>query len=137
MEEAQGWRSQAAAHLEAHGFDAYSPLRGKDYLNGEEEIDKFAQGADPEAIRGILSSPAAIIGRDHWDVKRADLLLVNCEDTERVSIGTVMELAFAYIYHIPVVAVLDENHDHPFTRQCVTHLCPDLATAIAIIERFV
>lgn len=78
----------------------YSPLRGKDYLRNESEIgDSYSQFK--------FSTPHAIMIRDHHDVQTCDVVIANLTGATRVSIGTVMEIAWAYAYRKPVICIME------------------------------
>ncbi len=93
---------------------ALSPLRGKTYLAEEKSI-----AADYVDIP--LSCQRGITARDYNDVKRCDLLLVNLLGAKKVSIGTVMEIAWAKAFGIPIVLIMEKNslniHDHPMIKE--------------------
>lgn len=92
------------AYYEHSGIHAYSPMRNNGFLVPMEGM--------PDTTAS-LSKIEAILTRDHWDCKTADLILVNLlEAREKVSIGTVMEIAWAHAYRIPVVLVMDKNNVH-------------------------
>lgn len=130
------WRHRAKEYLDSLGFDAFSPMRGKDYIEDGVPLPAFyKREPDPTHISGILSSARGVLARDHWDVKRCDILLAYFHEAERVSIGTVMEIAFAHAYDKPIVGVVDEIHEHPFVCECITHPCDNLEDALEVIKR--
>lgn len=109
------WRNEFTKVIEQWGAEALSPMRGKDYLSDGKIID----GSYDETI---LSNAQAILNRDFWDCCRSDVVLVNVKGAERVSIGTVMEIAFAYTKRIPVILLSDTTnnvHHHPMVMQAV------------------
>ncbi len=131
------WRDQFAEHLalecqrnaETH-FDfsdlrCLSPMRGKDYLLTQTSIgDSY-----PDTL---LSSQRAIMTRDYFDCMRADALVVNLLGADRVSIGTVMEVAWAYSKRTPVIAVMEEQgncHEHSMLREAFGYRCTTLEQA--------
>ena len=60
-----------------------------------------------------MSSITGINVRDFNDVKTADALLVNFLDSnDKISIGTIMEIAWARAFQIPIVIVMEENNPH-------------------------
>lgn len=60
-----------------------------------------------------MSSIVGINVRDYNDVKTSDALLVNLLDyNNKVSIGTVMEIAWARVFQIPVVIVMEKENIH-------------------------
>jgi nucleoside 2-deoxyribosyltransferase len=79
----------------------YSPLRGKDYLRSQESIkDSYNEHK--------FSTAKSIMLRDHYDVETSDAVIVNLIGATRVSIGTVMEIAWAYAYRKPVICIIEE-----------------------------
>lgn len=133
VDECNSWRKIALEDLNSdHRINAYSPMRNKDYLP-EGPLD--AHTVVEDEVGKVLSSGSGILARDWWDVKRCDVLFVYLHGTKRVSIGTVMEIAFAKAAGKVIVGVIDDRHDHPFITECVTHRCPDLSTALEIVKR--
>ena len=121
--DATDWRNHAKAEL-APEIVCYSPMRGKDYLDTCRPI----QAEYPHLT---LSNAKAIMARDRNDVMRADLVLANLAGAESVSIGTVMECAWADAFRVPLVVVGREGdlHDHPMIREAAGWTVPDLETA--------
>lgn len=134
-DEAQDWRAKAKFALEqpfpGGMIQAYSPLRGKaDVLPAPTAYQPAAKFAHP------LATDRAIMRRDHFDCVGADAILANLERAPRPSLGTAMELAWAYDHHIPVVAIYDDGglHDHPMIREAISHRARDLPEAIRLIR---
>ncbi|UQN10311.1 nucleoside 2-deoxyribosyltransferase domain-containing protein [Deinococcus sp. QL22] len=113
---ATDWRLAAQSDLARLGITAYSPLRCKTHLSGVAVLDS---GHNPEHP---LCSPQAIFARDRFDVERVDALFVNLLGATHVSIGTVMEIAWAHVWRKPVVVVMEPSgnvHDgHAMLMQC-------------------
>lgn len=79
-----------------------SPLRAKDYLKEETNIkDNYSEHP--------MSTGKGINTRDMNDVKRSSALLVNLLGSKTVSIGTVMEVAWAKAFDIPVICVMEKE----------------------------
>jgi nucleoside 2-deoxyribosyltransferase len=108
------WREEVAAAMPPNVI-CLSPMRYKSYLEGELAIAG-------EYERHVLSTRQAIVARDGFDVRRADLLLVNLLGAERVSIGTVWEIGVAHALNKPMVLVMEQDgsnvHDHPMVNVC-------------------
>lgn len=123
------WRSYVEAKLPEE-IIAFSGLRGKTYLSNEQVL----KDAYPEHL---LSTAYGTVTRDRYDVCRCDALLVNLLDTEeRVSIGTIMEMAWADVRRIPIVLAMEETgniHDHAFVRQVAGFITTTLDEAIQAI----
>lgn len=127
------WRLEAAEYLKTVGIEAYSPMRAKEYLRSEGVLT----GA---YAHGLFSSSRAIMTRDFDDCSRADLILANLRDYPKVSIGTVMEIAWAYAFRIPLVLVLEDTgnvHDkHPMIAEATGFRVNNLEDALTITKRF-
>jgi nucleoside 2-deoxyribosyltransferase len=125
---ATSWRHYARDFLADRGIEAFSPLRGKEYLA---RLQEPISGHGREyAHLGTLSTPPAVIARDHFDVHRVDLVLAYLHGATAVSIGTCFELAWALHARKPVVGVFDGPHDHMFVDAAVAFRCNDLESAL-------
>lgn len=99
-------------------------------------IDPFHQGVFDD--KGHEAHTArSIVDRDHYHSTRCDLLLVNFLDATRVSIGTVMEIAWAYDKHIPIVVIVDMTSgdwvNHPMIKGCASFTVHSLKEAVEMI----
>lgn len=104
-EGATEWRDVVKLKLDQLGLVGFSPMRGKDYLLKEKEIkDNY------DAY--FLSTITAINIRDYNDCRTSGALLVNLLGSTKVSIGTVMEIAWARAFNVPVVIVIEEKNVH-------------------------
>jgi|GEM_PF-1143899 len=118
FEGAISWRQYAQEFLAKYGILGVSPMRGKDYfaqLMSEDETfnDRFDDKVQAyKDINEPMSTAQAIFHRDRWDVYRSDIILAHLIGFEKVSIGTVMELAWADAYGKLVIATLDERDIH-------------------------
>lgn len=109
-------------------------MRGKRYL----DIPGKAIENDPYTFP--LSTDRAINSRDRFDTLRATAVLVNLLGASRVSIGTVMEIAWAYDHKIPVVVAMEPEgnlHDHPMIRDSISIRVASLEEAIEAVTALV
>ncbi len=107
------WREFAIKDLDTVGITGLSPMRAKDYLKNETFVGDEYQNT-------VLASSRGIITRDRWDTNRCDLILVNFLGAPRVSIGTVMELAWADACRTPSIVVMEPEgnlHEHSMLRE--------------------
>jgi len=112
------WRIQVARALSSAGIEPFSPMRAKDFLK---DIKVFSKDGEEG---GQLATAEAINMRDHWDCRTKDLVFVNFLGAKQVSIGTVMEIAWAHAYRTPVVVVMEDEgnpHDHAMLLQSGGH----------------
>ena len=117
-EQSESWRDrfkQALADTAPH-IHGYSPLREKGFLINEKEISDSYDGT-------LFSTQRAIMSRDFFDVKTSDALVANLTGATIISVGTVMEIAWAYQLRIPCIIISEmENgsikniHSHSMVR---------------------
>lgn len=144
--ESEDWRD-SFKKLDLPGIQGFSPLRGKEYLKSETTIaDNYSNT--------VMSSAKAIMTRDSFDVFSADAILVNFQGAKRVSIGTVMEIAWAWQLRKPVIAIVDDTkwewnqdstpgqpiktavpdlHDHSMLNEAISWKVTSLDDAVNII----
>lgn len=109
--EAVDWREAMSEALSPE-IVAYSPMRGKHYLDNGQPL--------PMAVaESVLSNSRAIMTRDHNDCRTADMVIANLAGAQTVSIGTVMEIAWSFAYRVPLVLIHEDGdlHDHPMIRE--------------------
>jgi len=124
--ESTDWREIIAKKLPAH-VHAVSPMRGKKYLADEKNI-KDAYENHP------LSSQKGITCRDRMDVMRCDAILVNFLGASKVSIGSVLEIAWADAWRKPIIIVMEKGniHDHAMIREMAGFITDNLDDAVKI-----
>jgi nucleoside 2-deoxyribosyltransferase len=103
---AEDWRGAAKRMLSELGITGYSPLRQKQFLKSEGALEGSYTTHSP------LSSSKGIMTRDFNDVRTSDAVLMNLSGASRVSIGTVMEAAWAWQLKVPLVVVCEPNNIH-------------------------
>lgn len=132
-DDATSWRERARIHLKEAGIDAFSPMRAKNYLKNDKNIDS----SDSNYEMFPLSVPPAVVCRDFNDCTKRDALIVYLLGAKAVSIGTVFEIAWAYQKRIPVILVMEKSgnpHEHMFIRQCANFQVETLDEAIFIAK---
>ena len=108
-----------------------SPLRGKSYLRdmcGEKTIvDHYANK--------ILSTSRGITVRDRNDVMRADAVFFNLLDTTKVSIGSVLEIAWGDMMRKPIIIVMEKDniHQHSMIRESVGYITESLDEGVDVL----
>lgn len=132
FEDADEWRRTAMFRLARHDIAGISPLRGKTYLRALGELS--AQCA-AEGEVSLLSKPRSVMARDYYDCTTCDVLLANLIGAPRVSIGTMMELAWAYHARIPIVCAMEPGnlHEHAMVGEAIDFRVDSLDKAIALV----
>lgn len=127
--ESVDWREWFIKNLPPE-IQGMSPMRGKAYLQMEREIKCSYPNEVMSCDRGIMT-------RDYNDCQRADVLVVNLLGATKVSIGTVMEIAWAYTERIPVILVIEPTgnpHDHSMIREAVGFRVSTLDEALTVTK---
>ena len=111
-EGATSWRDLATRDLAAAGIKALSPMRAKEFLRDRGKLTNRGYEENP------LSTERAIMTRDRFDATRCDVMLVNFAGAERISVGTVMECAWADLSRTPIVCVMEPGNVHEHAMLC-------------------
>lgn len=125
--DATGWRNDVIKQF-PDWIQGVSPLRKKEYLQGEKSIALDYPDVPLSCGRGIFT-------RDKFDVYRADLIFANLLGMTRPSIGTIMEITWANALNKPVVVVMEDSgnaHEHPMLKECIGFRLNNLKDAIDI-----
>lgn len=124
--EAVSWRNSVKTQLEPE-IDCFSPLRDKEFLAQAKKIE--------QSYWHPLASDRGIMSRDHNDCMKVDLIFCNLLGSLKISIGTVMEIAWAFAYRKPLVLAIEDHenlHDHPMIREAINFRVNNLETAVTI-----
>ena len=99
--------------LAGYGYTVLLPFAGKGYLKGKTNFKAEGEMEHPP------STGHALTLRDRWMVTKTDILYLNLLEATKVSIGCMMELAWAYDHgkHCVVVMEPDNLHQHAFVRE--------------------
>lgn len=113
---ASDWREQFAKRMNSDRVECLSPLRGKEFLRGAGVLHSGT-------YNGSLTTGKAITRRDFFDCTRSSVVFINLKDAKRVSIGTVMEIAWAFQKQIPTVVVMEPGniHNHVMINESITY----------------
>lgn len=133
-ENSTDWRDEVAESMSADGIDCYSPLRAKSYLRPYS--DKHGV-IDNTYENHVLSSQRGIFGRDFNDCICRDLLFVNFLGATRASLGTAMEIAWAYHARKPIVVCIEESgnlNDHAMLMEACRFRVDNLDEGIAVAK---
>lgn len=113
-------------------IEGYRPLRGKKHLDTNKPLPASLHGK-----HGLVTNKA-IVSRDSYDVRTCDVMLVNLLGAKEKSIGTVSEIAWAWLLGKPIVLVMEDSgncHEHGFILEMCGHQTTDLDEGIAIVKQ--
>jgi len=132
--EAIDWRTGATNLLSRAGVDVRDPMRAKHALASKASISRTFH--DYETM-GTFFTSKGIMTRDFNDVKQADVLLVNLLGAKTPSLGTIMEMAWAFALQKPCVVAIEATgnpHDnHPMIHEAMSFRVPTLYEAIGSV----
>ena len=127
---ASTWREKVTKALDGV-CECLSPLRGEMLSNGV-----YSATATDESA---FNTPNAILGRDRADCCNSDLIFMNLLGAKKVSIGTMVELAWADAHRRPIIVCMEAKgnpHDSIYVRGLATYLVQDLESGIAVARSF-
>jgi nucleoside 2-deoxyribosyltransferase len=123
------WRTMVAERLAPFGIRVFSPMRAKGFLAGAKQL-----GSAPH--EHPITSPKGDVTRDFFDLRRADLVLVNLAGAAKISIGTLLEIGAAHVLNKPIVLAMEPGnvHEHRIIREIAGFVVPTLDEAIDITK---
>ena len=131
---ATSWRDHATFTLKDLGIAALSPMRGKGYLKGETSVGQNALKDSYEQYP--LSTNKAILCRDYRDCTTSDAVIMYLVGAKTVSIGTVMEAAWAHAARVPLIVVIEKDktniHEHGLLMEVCNFRVGTMAEAIGV-----
>jgi nucleoside 2-deoxyribosyltransferase len=131
-DEVTAYLEETAEKLRYFGYEVLNPLTGKDHLRtGERPLE-------PSGYTHYASTDHAIYERDQWMVRQADVVFVNLTGMTRVSIGMMMELAWASLMgKLTVVALGPEDtvYRHAFVHEAADVVCATAYEAIKYLAK--
>lgn len=126
------WRNYAIERLSEFGVQGLSPMRAKEYLAQLETIS--GHGREYQHL-GVFATSRGVMTRDFWDCTRCDIVLVNLLGAKAPSLGTVMEIAWAFQARIPVVCAIEKEgnpHEHMMIHEAIGFRVESLDEALNV-----
>lgn len=114
-EEAMGWRAKAADYLNRHEIAVLDPM-----------VRDFRGGPIGTALATV------VVEGDKADIRKADAILAYCP---RPTVGTSMEILYAHLIGVPVVAVIPEGTSvSPWITYHATRVARTFDDGLALVE---
>lgn len=125
-----GWRQKVMDSVPSF-IHTISPMRGKQRLREKISGEPIEDHYDDNP----LTTTKGINSRDYFDVSRCDVVFVNFLGASRVSIGTVMEIAWAKALGKLVICVMEKDniHHHAMVNECCAYIVDSLDQGIDIL----
>ena len=133
FDRAASWRYDFVRYFRAISgrLDAVfrNPLRGKeDVLNGVDRME--------DVYAHPLMTEHAIMESSYQDVINSDYVVANFLGAEKVSIGTVMEIGWAFDNRVPVILIMEKEgnvHDHSMIRMACAYRAESVMEAAKLL----
>lgn len=118
FKEMTDWRTYATKRLNSDTVKCIAPTRS------------FGEGIVPKETNKWINR------RDYFDCVRSQCLLVNFQGMKELSIGTIMEIAWAYQKQIHIVCVCEPGgpQNHPMLEDSITHVVDTMDEGIAAVK---
>lgn len=130
---ATDWRIEARLQLSYRNIETLNPMRAKDAL-GAKNDGRISTNYHDYETNGAFFTSRGIMTRDFNDVRRCDALLVNLLGLEKPSLGTIMELGWAFALQKPAIVAIEARgnpHDnHPMIHEAMPFRVQTLDEAI-------
>lgn len=125
------WRDAVSDQLNSDKVECLTPMRGKNFLLNEKAITAGLE-AEYDKYKNVIVTGKGITRRDMFDTLRSTCLFVNMLGAKRVSIGTCMELAWAYQNQIPTIVVMEPGnlHEHVMLVEACTYVVGTIAEGV-------
>lgn len=132
FDEANDWRDYAYKYLKKIGIRGISPLRCEPLPPGQ----KIYEATNPDPMFGTAR---AIASKNLLDVQKCDVTLCYMPKSlneRRMSLGTIIELAWAHALNKPTILVTDYDvlEKHPVVQANAGWIVPTLDQGLKLIE---
>jgi len=126
------WYEDTAKELRASGYDILMPMTGKKSLRTEIKFKSHGYG-------NPTSTNHAIFERDKWMTENCDIFITYLTSADIVSIGSMMELAWASLLGKHTIVIIGEEniHKHAFVLEAADIVLPDYESAMDYLKTFI
>ena len=130
FKDAEDWRQLFSSAVNSDKIECLSPLRGKEYLRDAGVLHSGTYD------KSVLTSGKGITRRDYFDCTRSSVVVVNLLGALKPSIGTIMEIAWAYRDQIPSIVIMepDNLHHHVMIEEASTYTVETLEEAATTLK---
>ena len=129
-----GWREYAVRELADSAIEGVSPMRAKAFLR---KVVGPLSGTGEGYPEHPFATSRGVMTRDRFDATTCGVILVNLLGATKVSIGTVMEIAWADLLRTTIVAVMEPGnlHEHLMVNEAIGFKTDDLDEALYMVKR--
>lgn len=126
---AQEWRTEVASRLNSDRVETLTPMRGKQFLKEVGDITQVAY-AD------VIANSKGVTRRDFNDTVTSSCLFVNLLGAKKVSIGTVMEIAWAFQARVPSIVIMEKDnvHQHLMVEEASHYIVDSIEAGIRLVK---
>lgn len=126
---AQNWRSDVAKALDSDRIETLTPMRGKQFLKELGDITKVSYD-------DVVANSKGVTRRDFNDTVTSSCVFVNLLGSQKVSIGTVMEIAWAFQARVPSIVIMEKGnvHEHLMIEEACHYVVDNLEAGIRLAK---
>jgi nucleoside 2-deoxyribosyltransferase len=134
FEQAHNWRapwSDFVKMIEIDGYVPLSPTRDESFAS-KDAIPEGETVFTPTFDNGDIH-----VQRDLQDINQSAVILMNMIGAQKVSIGSIAEMGYAYSLGKPIVLVMepeDNPHEHVFTTEMANYRTESLRAAVDVLH---
>ena len=128
-EGAQTWRNEVAKALDSDRVETLTPMRGKQFLKEVADISKVSY---PD----VIANSKGVTRRDFNDTVTSSCLFVNLLGAKTVSIGTVMEIAWAFQARVPSIVIMEKGnvHEHLMIEEASHYIVDSIEAGVRLAK---
>jgi len=133
-QEALAWRKKCEAELYSR-WRLINPVRSQIATSSIHDIIPVQLQSDND-YKDLKDTATGVTAQDEFFIDQSDWLLCNFLNADKVSIGSVWEMGYAWGTHKKILTVLEPGsiHDHPFIRRRSHVFTPSLNEAIEFFK---
>lgn len=132
-EDVAEYYQKAKKDLDALGYYTMHPMCAKGELKGAKFDPRAGETANP------VVSPHGITRRDHWMVRKADIVFADLSGVKKKSIGSIAEVSAAYTQGKHTIGVMEKGnvHEHAFMFEQFDVIFETYAEAIEYLKKLI
>ena len=132
-EEVETYYKKAKTDLDAMGYYTMHPMCAKSELKGNKFAPKAGESSSP------IVSAHGITRRDHWMVRKADIVFADLSKAKSKSTGSIAEISVAYTHGKHTIGVMEKGniHEHAFMSEQFDIIFETYAEAMNYLKKLI
>lgn len=133
-DEVEKYYTDVKTKLEALGYHVLHPMVAKKLLQGANKFDPKANHRGSPIV-----TPHAITRRDHWMVRKSDIVFADLTGSKDKSIGSISEISSAYELGKHTIGIMEKGniHEHAFMFEQFDIIFDNLEDGIVYLTKLI